>query len=278
MTKRTSDDIRAAVRAQYGAVARRNAEARGSSACSPGCCSPRPGASRALGYDPKELASVPEGVNLGLGCGNPGAHAKLRPGEVVLDLGSGAGFDCFLAAKRVGRSGRVIGVDMTPDMVAKARANAEKQDLEAPVEFRLGEIERLPVADTSVDVILSNCVVNLSPEKRAVFAEAARVSKPGGRLAISDVVATASLPDSVRQDLGALTGCVAGAADVAVLERLISEAGFEEVRITVDESSRAHIAGWMAGSGVERYVASARIEARMPPVRPGRRSEEGASS
>jgi SAM-dependent methyltransferase len=216
-----------------------------------------------LGYTEAELASAPEGSNLGLGCGNPQAIAALRPGETVLDLGSGAGFDCFLAAKQVGPAGRVIGVDMTAEMLAKARLNAEKLDA-SNVEFRLGEIENLPVADRSVDVIVSNCVINLSPDKETAFREAYRVLKAGGRLAISDVVRTASLPEALLNDPAALTGCASGAASKEELERMLTAAGFGEVQVTVRAESREFIKDWLPGSNVENYVASATIEAVKP--------------
>jgi SAM-dependent methyltransferase len=257
------DTLRRQVRETYGAIARE-----GCCGCGPSCCTPGEGAvaerlSRGIGYSSDELAAVPEGANLGLGCGNPQAIAALKSGETVLDLGSGAGFDCFLAAGQVGKAGRVIGVDMTPDMVSRARANAAAGGY-AHVEFRLGEIEHLPVADATVDVILSNCVINLSPDKAQVFREAFRVLKPGGRLAISDIVATAPLPDAMKRDVALLTGCVAGAAGVDELTGWLREAGFTAIRIDPKDASREFLRQWAPDRGVEDYIASARIEAVKP--------------
>jgi ubiquinone/menaquinone biosynthesis C-methylase UbiE len=213
-----------------------------------------------LGYSHQDLASVPQGADMGLGCGNPRAIAALRRGEMVLDLGSGGGFDAFLAAREVGDNGRVIGVDMTPEMLSKARRNAA-QGRFGNVEFRLGEIENLPVADASVDVIISNCVINLSPDKPRVFREAWRVLKPGGRLAISDVVASTELPASMRDDPYLHSACVAGASLIGDLETWLAEAGFVEIRIRPKDESRNFIKDWVPGSGVENYVLSATIEA-----------------
>ena len=228
------------------------------------CCGPAVNAHSAkLGYSSDDQALLPEGADLGLGCGNPKAIAALQPGEVVLDLGSGAGIDCFLAAAQVGPSGRVIGVDMTPEMLAKAKANSTKGDW-GHVEFRLGEIEHLPVADNSVDVIISNCVINLSPDKPQVFREALRVLKPGGRLAISDVVATAELSPELRNDMRMLSGCIGGAALVDDLEAILREAGFARIRIRPKSESREFIREWAPGGKVEDYVQSATIEAVKP--------------
>jgi SAM-dependent methyltransferase len=255
METQDNDQIRTQVRTAYAKVAS------GDCGCSVGCCGTAGSGSMAMGYSADELAAVPEGADLGLGCGNPQAIAALRAGETVLDLGSGGGFDCFLAAKRVGRTGTVIGVDMTPEMVTKARGNARK--VEAPnVEFRLGEIEHLPVADDSVDVILSNCVINLSPDKSAVFREAFRVLKAGGRLAISDVVAVKDMPKELAESVEAMTGCVSGSAKVADLERMLRDAGFQDVRVVAKPESGAIIAQCMPGA--EDYVASATIEGTKP--------------
>jgi arsenite methyltransferase len=271
------DEVRQAVRDVYAKRSRADASCGAGEATTP-CCAPaatpsccdlaRPcaeGMSAHIGYSPEEMASVPDGADLGLGCGNPQAIAALKPGETVLDLGSGAGFDCFLAARQVGDTGRVIGVDMTPEMLTKARHNAAKGDYRN-VEFRLGEIEHLPVADASVDVVISNCVINLSPGKPAVYRDTFRVLKPGGRIAIADVVRTteAELPVEIRNDLALLGGCVAGAASVGEVKRMLREAGFEEVRIDVKEESREFIRDWAPGRKIEQYVASAMIEATKP--------------
>jgi SAM-dependent methyltransferase len=189
--------------------------------------------SRKVGYSDGEINGVPEGANLGLGCGNPIALASLKEGQTVLDLGSGAGFDCFLAARRVGPSGKVIGVDMTSEMIEKARQNAEKGDFKN-VEFRLGEIEHLPVDDNSVDVIISNCVINLVPDKSTAFREAYRVLKPGGRLMVSDIVLTGPLPQAVRNSIEAYVGCVAGASLKTDYLALIEQAGFSDVVVAAE--------------------------------------------
>ncbi len=263
MDTQKKEKIRSAVRSNYGRIA-----AAGGAGCSSSCCGAPAGAaarniSLGLGYTKEDVAAVPEGANLGLGCGNPQAIASLKQGETVLDLGSGGGFDCFLAARAVGETGQVIGVDMTPEMVGKARGNAEKSGF-GNVDFRLGELENLPVADGTVDAIISNCVINLSPEKERVFREAYRVLKPGGRLAISDVVRTAELPDAVKKDLEMYTGCIAGASSLEELESLLQRSGFENIRVKPKDESRAFIRDWMPGSRLEDYVASATIEAVKP--------------
>jgi SAM-dependent methyltransferase len=216
-----------------------------------------------LGYSAEQTAAAPWGSNLGLGCGNPQAIAALQPGETVLDLGSGAGFDAFLAARAVGAAGRAIGVDMTPEMVSKARQNQANGGYDQ-VEFRLGEIENLPVADATVDVIISNCVINLSPDKPRVFREAFRVLKPGGRLAVSDIVGLAPIPDDVRKDWELYTGCVAGASLVDDLKAMLKQAGFANIRIVRKDGSREIVGGWFPGRKVEDHVASASIEAVKP--------------
>ena len=218
-----------------------------------------------LGYSAEDSAIAPEPANLGLGCGNPLAIASLQPGQTVLDLGCGAGFDSFLASRAVGPSGTVIGVDMTHEMLAKARENAKKHGF-SNVEFRLCEIEALPVADQSVHVIISNCVINLSPEKPRVFAEAYRVLKPGGRLAVADIVATATLPDEIRGDWAAYTGCMAGASQIGDLQEMLRQAGFDKIKIAPKDTSRSFIREWLPGKRTEDYLVSAMIEAVKPTV------------
>jgi arsenite methyltransferase len=213
-----------------------------------------------LGYTPEEYKNVPKGSNLGLGCGNPQAIAALKKGETVLDLGSGAGFDCFLASKSVGETGKVVGVDMTPEMISRARNNAEKGNYNN-TEFRLGEIEHLPVADSTIDVIISNCVINLSPEKEKVFVEAFRVLKPGGKLAISDIVLFKSLPDDLKYDPSLYSGCVSGASSIEDLKNILSDSGFIEIIIKPKYESREFIKDWAPGREIENYIVSATIEA-----------------
>jgi SAM-dependent methyltransferase len=262
-----SDQIKEMVRTRYGGIAATPGTA---DCCGPAssCCGEATPAtpadkSRQMGYSEAELASVPDGANLGLGCGNPQAIAALRPGEVVVDLGSGAGFDCFLAAGQVGPAGRVIGVDMTHEMLEKARENAVKISA-ANVEFRLGELEHLPVADNTADAILSNCVINLVPDKEQVFREAFRVLKPGGRLAISDVVNTTPLTPDLQEDTALLCGCIAGAAPVARIKTWLAQAGFVDVCVTPKPESRDLIETWAPGTGIENFVVSATVEARKP--------------
>ncbi len=269
------DSHRQAVRDAYAKVAQANNQGTGCGTAS-GCCGVSGDASinavisTRLGYSEQDLASVPQGADMGLGCGNPRAIASLRAGEVVVDLGSGGGFDCFLAAHEVGENGRVIGVDMTPDMLSKARANAAKGRYRN-VEFRLGEIENLPVADNTADVIISNCVINLSPDKPRVFREAFRILKPGGRLAISDVVATIDLPETMREDAALIAGCVGNASLIEDLEAMLEEAGFTSVRIQPKDESREFIRDWApehdVANDVADYVVSATIEGIKPALK-----------
>src|SRR5215475_11409414 len=234
-TEIDSESVRETVREGYGRIAEKD----GSCCSGVSCCESNAEDSEQLakyvGYTAEELAALPDGANMGLSCGNPNALAALQPGEVVLDLGSGGGFDVFIAARKVGATGRAIGVDMTPEMLAKARKNMgpyrERSGLDN-VEFRLGEIEHLPLADNSVDVVISNCVINLSPDKPQVWREMARVLKPGGRVAVSDLALFKPLPADVLKMIEALVGCVSGAVLVSETERMAREAGLTEIRLT----------------------------------------------
>ncbi|MBI5869386.1 MAG: arsenite methyltransferase [Actinobacteria bacterium] len=260
------DEKRDAVRRNYAQVAERGASSCG---CSPAssCCGPVESEldklSALIGYSKDDLKDMPESSNMGLGCGNPHAIAALKPGEVVLDLGSGGGFDSFLAVRQVGEAGQVIGVDMTPEMVYKARENARKGGIQN-VDFRLGEIENIPVADDAIDVILSNCVINLSPDKPQVFREAYRVLKPGGRISVSDVVALVPLPDKIKNDLALFSGCVSGAAMVTAIEQMLYDAGFENIRVKPKEESRELVNQWQPDGSLGEYILSATIEATKP--------------
>jgi SAM-dependent methyltransferase len=284
MDKATKEVIRQVVRERYGKIANAGSEVPGISS-SVSCCGESGTAagknsaasccagsdvtseqmSALMGYSNDDLVSVPEGANMGLGCGNPVALASLQPGETVVDLGCGGGFDCFLAAKQVGETGKVIGVDMTPDMLSKARDNAEKMQAKN-VEFRLGEIEHLPVADYSTDIIMSNCVINLSPDKQKVYRDTFRILKPGGRLAISDIVAIAPLPEEIQQNLALVSACVGGAATIDDTRDMLEKAGFEDIKITPKDESRKLISEWAPGGSknVGDYVVSAYIEATKP--------------
>ena len=266
--QKQADEIRQNVRESYSQVAEASNEGDCCGTVS-SCCGVSDDAaintlvSTRLGYSEDDLDNVPEGADMGLGCGNPRAIASIQPGETILDLGSGGGFDCFLAAAETGESGQVIGIDMTPTMISKARNNAVKGKYNH-VEFRLGEIEHMPVANDTVDVIISNCVINLSPDKKQVFSEAFRVLKPGGRLAISDVVASTELPDEIRDDLALYSGCMAGASQISELQTILEENGFEKISIAPKDDSKEFIKDWAPGRGVEDYVLSATIEAVKP--------------
>lgn len=279
------EQVRESVRETYGKVAIAGIGAsgarQGTSCCGPpdksletipvsSCGCGEPGfsvkqISTTMGYSKEDMANVPEGAKMGLGCGNPVALASLKTGETVVDLGSGGGFDCFLAAKEVGNTGRVIGVDMTPEMVSKARKNAEAEET-SNIEFRLGEIEHLPVADNSADIIMSNCVINLSPDKQGVYRDAFRVLKPGGRLSISDVLATAPLPEKIRNDLNLVGACVGGAATIGDTEEMLEKAGFTNISITPKDNSRDLIRQWDPAKSEQAldYVFSANIKAVKP--------------
>jgi len=282
MKARDKEEIRTAVRDRYGKVARLGTKAAGLipalSCCgeqgisdtkrSPASCCEAPEftpeqMSKAMGYSKDDLESTPEGANLGLGCGNPVALASLKPGETVVDLGSGRGFDCFLAANEVGKNGKVIGVYMTPDMISKARKSAQDAGIDN-VEFRLGEIEHLPVADNSADIIMSNCVINLSPDKQRVYKDAFRVLKPGGRLAISDILATQELPAEIKNDLALHSACVGGAATVESTVTMLEQTGFRDIIIDPKEESKKIINEWMPESNPGDYIVSAYIEAKKP--------------
>ncbi len=250
----TDVEIKRAVRQNYAEVAKGTGS----------CCGPseKPKAfvkvSKTIGYSDEDVQSAPDGANMGLGCGNPTAIASLRRGETVLDLGSGGGFDCFIAADKVGGKGRVIGVDMTPEMIEKARENAMKGGYKN-VEFRLGEIENLPAADSSVDVIISNCVINLAPDKRRVFDEAYRVLKPGGRVMIADVVLLKKLPDEIMNSVSAYTGCVAGASMKDEYIRIVKKAGFKDVKITRETTFPLDIVA--VSPGAKEVVENIRLKA-----------------
>ncbi len=281
----TGDDVREIVREGYAAIAdkgnwRRDAKA---DCGSGGCCGPSTSdasaLARSIGYSNAELTAMPDGANMGLSCGNPTAIASLKPGEIVLDLGSGGGFDAFVAGPKVGPTGRVIGVDMTPEMVAKARRNTQSYRQASGldnVEFRLGEIEHLPVADASVNVVISNCVLNLSPDKPQVWREIARILKPGGRVAVSDLALLRPLPDAVRQMVEALVGCVAGAVLIEETERMIREAGLGEIALTPKPEYVKAMKDWEdplyrrvaealpVGATASDYITSLNISARRP--------------
>jgi len=278
--------IRQAVRERYGRVAAQDGSTSEKSGTASGCCGAPPkhesqtdpgcGCGSAgskdlsqeqwqliLGYSQQDLESAPKGANMGLGCGNPVAQASLTAGETVVDLGSGGGFDCFLAAAKVGPEGRVIGVDMTAEMIAKARLNARQLEVRN-VEFRLGEIEHLPVADNSADIVMSNCVVNLSVDKRQVYLEAMRVLKPGGRLSISDILATQPLPPEIQKDLALISACVGGAATIDQTRRMLEDAGFTDISIDPRPGSADAINAIAPGSQAGQFVVSADIKATKP--------------
>lgn len=259
---KNKEKIREFIRKNYSKVALKGSEG---GCCGGGCsCSCAPSsikeASNTIGYSDDDLLKVPSETNMGLGCGNPISIANLKEGETVLDLGCGGGFDCFLARVQVGESGYVIGVDMTPEMINLARSNAQKAGY-TNVEFRLGEIEHLPVGDSLIDVIISNCVINLSLDKKQVLKEAFRVLKPGGRLSISDVVATTPLPENIKHDLALIAGCIGGAEYIEDIRLMLHNAGFKNIRMTPKDNSKEIVKSWVPGKGLEEFVSSYIIEA-----------------
>ena len=284
LNRNDAESVREHVRAGYAEIARAGTPGAASCGCTPSsCCGPKPATvddlAQRMGYTAAELAELPEGANMGLSCGNPTTLASLKPGEIVVDLGSGGGFDVFLAGPRVGAKGRVIGVDMTPDMISKARRNTagyrQRTGLDN-VEFRLGEIEHLPVADNGADVVISNCVINLSPDKPQVWREIARVLKPGGRVAVSDLALLRPLPAEIREMVRALIGCVAGASLVSEIEQCARDAGLADVRLeqkpdyvasmaSNEDPLYQKIAGALpAGTQPADYVTSLNVTARKP--------------
>ncbi|MFA6309476.1 MAG: arsenite methyltransferase [Clostridia bacterium] len=259
---KNENEIKDYIRKNYGKIASKTSEG---SCCSSGCgCNSIPldisDSSIKVGYTEDDLSRITPDANMGLGCGNPVAIASIKEGETVLDLGSGGGFDCFLASIQTGESGHVIGVDMTAEMINLARRNAEKGGYRN-VEFRLGEIEHLPVADGSVDVIISNCVINLSPDKEQVFKDAFRVLKRGGRLSTSDIVATAKLPQKIKEDLALIASCIGGAEYVEDIRTMLQNSGFKDIKMTSKDNSKEIISTWVPGKNIEDYVASYTIEA-----------------
>lgn len=265
-TAKNGEVVKREVRSAYGSVAKadnQNKSCGNSRSCCGVASKPDHQYSQELGYSQDDLSNVPEGSNMGLGCGNPQAIASLKQGEVVLDLGSGGGFDAFLAAKQVGPTGKVYGVDMTPEMVSKARDNASKNNYKN-VEFLLGEIEYLPLPNNTVNVIISNCVVNLSTNKEKVFNESFRVLTEGGRLAISDMVAFKPLPPEMINDKELYCNCISGAITIDELKTILAKTGFTDILIEPQENSRMFIKDWVPGSDAENYVVSAKITAIKP--------------
>ena len=273
---KAENNIKNDVRRAYGKIAssdRANLNIVDSSCCSTSnsiiensCCGAAGNSneiSKQLGYSQDELNSVPEGANLGLGCGNPQAIASISEGETVLDLGSGAGFDAFLAVSKVGNTGKVIGVDMTPEMINKANENIKKRNF-TNVEFKLGEIENLPLENNTIDVIISNCVINLSPDKSKVYDEAFRVLKNGGRLAVSDIVSKQEMTEEMKQDSGAYCACISGASSVSEIEGMLKKSGFEHIKIEPKSDSSEFIKNWSDKFASENYIVSASITALKP--------------